>query len=69
MPSATRLFRPDFRTIFKNIPDYEDQVRWLDTIYDDIAEQVDAKSLNENDTAGLVWKYTSKVGDQSFKCL
>lgn len=69
MPSPTRLFRPDFRTIFKNLSNYESQVRVLDTMYDNIAEKVDKESLNENDTAALVWKHTSRVEDQSHKCL
>lgn len=71
MPSPMRLFRPDFRTIFKNLSVYEREVRSLsmDTTYDNITKTVDSQSLDKADTAGLVRKYISGVADQPEKCL
>ena len=69
--SPMRFFRPDFRTIFKNLsPNKRECLSYnMDNTYDIITEQVDDKSLDETDTAVLVREYMSEVVEKPEECL
>jgi hypothetical protein len=55
-----RSYRPDFRSIYKNLNAYdrEQGAIKMDSTYDIITKIVDVQSLNEAETASLVQKYT-----------
>ena len=65
-----RLFRPDFRTIFRNLcySEREIIVQTMDATYDIITQTVDDEALDKTRTARLVDKYVKKV-QESEKCL
>ena len=66
-----RLFRPDFRIIFKNLSPYLRELYSLtmDGTYSIIIKTVDDECLDETDTAALVRKCLSGMVEQPEKCL